>query len=286
MIVAAGLSGLILVVAWLGFLWARGQLNDLDVPVVSTLGDVKSGETVMAIWAHPDDEITCAGTLARLSASGVRVVLVYLTRGEAARDTGYDRDALAQVRTLEARAAGDHLGAIHTEVLTWPDSGLSKTDMAQVLPVLRDLIGRFSPQVLISFDDRVGFYGHPDHVAVARWSRALAGEPGTPIRSLYQVTLPRALIAIALKFVAAFRDNYPTDPARGLPAPSHAVAIWSVAGRKRRLLDIHRSQARVIADVQPYYDRLPAWLYYRLFDREYFTQVDPAGLRPEPGQHA
>ena len=60
MIVAAGLSGLILVVAWLGFLWARGQLNDLDVPVVSTLGDVKSGETVMAICGQRKVELYAA----------------------------------------------------------------------------------------------------------------------------------------------------------------------------------------------------------------------------------
>ena len=31
------------------------------------------------------------------------------------------------------------------------------------------------------------------------------------------------------------------------------------------------SQAKVIADVRPYADRLPHWLYYRLFDREYFA---------------
>ena len=30
-------------------------------------------------------------------------------------------------------------------------------------------------------------------------------------------------------------------------------------------------QAKVIADVRPYADRLPHWLYYRLFDREYFA---------------
>nr|QQZ49957.1 hypothetical protein JKL49_25225 [Phenylobacterium glaciei] len=49
------------------------------------------------------------------------------------------------------------------------------------------------------------------------------------------------------------------------------MPIARFAAAKRRLLDVHLSQAKVIADVQPGYDKLPAWLYYRLFDREYFT---------------
>ena len=69
----------------------------------------------------------------------------------------------------------------------------------------------------------------------------------------------------------AFRDNYPAAREDGLPAPTVAVNIVAQAKRKRRLLDVHASQAKVIADVQPYADRAPHWLYYRLFDREYFA---------------
>ena len=76
---------------------------------------------------------------------------------------------------------------------------------------------------------------------------------------------------LALRWVAAFRENYPRDPNAGLPIPTMAVSISRMASTKRRLLDVHVSQAKVIADVQPGYDRLPAWLYYRLFDREYFA---------------
>ena len=70
-----------------------------------------------------------------------------------------------------------------------------------------------------------------------------------------------------------FREHYPRDPAKGLPPPELAVSIASVAQTKRDLLDVHASQAKIIADVQPYYDRVPAWLYYRLFDREYFAAI-------------
>lgn len=254
------------------FLFVRGQLNDSSVPKARSLLFPGAPKTVMAIWAHPDDEITSAGTLAAMAGEGAQVVLIYLTRGEAARDTGYSREALAQVRRLEAQAAGTALGAHAVEVFEWPDGGLATADGEAVKAVLRERIARWSPSVLISFDERIGYYGHPDHVAAGRWARELAQEQNS-VQRLYQATLPKALIKLALKLVAAFRNNYPTDPASGLPAPTVAVPIGRFATTKRRLLDTHASQVKVIADVQPGYDKLPAWLYYRLFDREYFALV-------------
>lgn len=257
------------------FLLARSQLNDETVPQTQVLPGVGEGVTVLAVWAHPDDEITCAGTLAQMAAAGARVVLVYLTRGEAAQGTGYTPKQLAKVRIEEAKAAGRLLGAETVEVLDFPDGGLSRIDPSAPKAAIAELIGRYRPQVLVSFDEKVGFYGHPDHVRTGVWVRELFETPpsqGAWPRLLYQVTLPKALVRLALRLVEAFRNNYPKGAGQGLPPPQIAVNISGQALTKRALLDVHASQAKVIADVQPYYDRLPAWLYYRLFDREYFVQ--------------
>lgn len=267
LVVAIILVDLVLV----AFLLARARLNDLAVPLSRDLFPHGSHRRAMAIWAHPDDEITSAGTLAGMARMGADLTLVYLTAGEAARDTGYSRVELAQVRRREAQAAGDLLGAGQVVVLGFPDGGLTRTDPAAVRAAIAGLIEQHAPEVVISFDERVGFYGHPDHVLTGRWVREVV-EAGAPsVRRLYQATLPKALISLALKLVQAFRDHYPKDPAAGLPAATVAVSIASQARAKRALLDVHASQARTIADVQPYYDKAPAWLYYRLFDREYFT---------------
>lgn len=252
-----------------GFLFVRTRLNDGDVPVAASLFPPGAPLRAMAIWAHPDDEITSAGTFKAMTEAGADLVLVYLTAGEAARDTGYSREELAQVRRREAQTAGALLGASQVEVLDFPDGGLPATDPAPAKAAIAALVERHAPSVIISFDETVGFYGHPDHVAVGRWVREVV-EAGAPsVRRLWQATLPRALIALALQLVQAFRDHYPKDD--GLPAPTAAVRIARQAGAKRALLDVHASQAKVISDVQPYYDRAPAWLYYRLFDREYFA---------------
>ena len=253
------------------FLVARGKLNDAGVPVAKDLFTAGAPRKAMAIWAHPDDEITSAGTFAAMTKAGVELTLVYLTAGEAAKDTGFSPAELDQVRRREAAAAGELLGASHVEVLAFPDGGLSKTNPAVAKAEIADLIARFEPSLVIAFDDKVGFYGHPDHVQAGRWVREVVESAAPSVRRHYQATLPKALIDLALKLVAAFRDHYPKEPDAGLPAPTVAVNIAGQAAVKRRLLDVHASQAKIIADVQPYYDKAPSWLYYRLFDREYFA---------------
>ena len=51
----------------------------------------------MAVFAHPDDEIGAAGTLALHAQKGDRVMLVWMTRGELASQFG---DTPEEVRTL------------------------------------------------------------------------------------------------------------------------------------------------------------------------------------------
>ena len=262
---------------------AHLALNDHGVRVARDLYPADAPRVAMAVFAHPDDEITSAGTLARMARSG-RVILVYLTRGEAYRHPAYDAETLAQVRTEEARAAGARLGAAETIVLDFPDSGLADADGAAARRLLHDLISAHRPSVLVSFDERVGFYGHPDHAQAGRWTRevfdAEAAIPGSPVRALYQATLPRGAIAIARQISGAFRENFPAGPARGLPAASVAIDIASEAAAKRALLDIHASQVAVIRDVQPGYQLMPGQLYYRVLNKEYFAAVHSRGLRP------
>ncbi|MGE0045776.1 MAG: PIG-L family deacetylase, partial [Hyphomonadaceae bacterium] len=95
--------------------YARETVNDSAVPVVRDLWVEGAPRVALAIWAHPDDEITSAGTLARMGHDpDAQLVLVYLTRGEAYDGTDLAPEALARVRTREAQEAGRILGAEET----------------------------------------------------------------------------------------------------------------------------------------------------------------------------
>ena len=66
---------------------------------------------VVCVGAHPDDpESGCGGTLARYSAEGHKVAILYLTRGERGIEDK-SLDEAARIRTAEAETACKILGA-------------------------------------------------------------------------------------------------------------------------------------------------------------------------------
>ena len=73
-----------------------------------------AGRTVLAIFAHPDDEsLACGGTLARLADDGARVVLLCASRGERGQsaDPSVARGPdLGRARQRELEAAAQVLG--------------------------------------------------------------------------------------------------------------------------------------------------------------------------------
>jgi LmbE family N-acetylglucosaminyl deacetylase len=67
--------------------------------------------TVVCVGAHPDDpESGCGGTLARYAALGHAVTIVYFTRGERGI-AGKSLDEAARIRSAEAQAACQIIGA-------------------------------------------------------------------------------------------------------------------------------------------------------------------------------
>jgi LmbE family N-acetylglucosaminyl deacetylase len=88
------------------------MLGASALPIPSALDEPSSARlSILCIGAHPDDpESGCGGTLARYSAAGHAVKILYLTRGERGID-GKSLDDAAHIRTLEAEAACGVLGA-------------------------------------------------------------------------------------------------------------------------------------------------------------------------------
>ena len=139
------------------------------------------GRTLLAVFAHPDDEsFGCGGTLARYAAAGDRVVLACATRGEAGKIADPSlgtQETLARVREAELRCAAEVLGIAEVIFLGYRDSGMEGTpanhdpasfvnvDPEVVVEQLAGLIRRVRPQIVITFEPNGG-YGHPDHVAI------------------------------------------------------------------------------------------------------------------------
>lgn len=129
---------------------------------------------VLVILAHPDDETWMSGTLARLSAEGHSVQVLYASSGDKGRDAsgaGLAEQRLADQREQEAVNALKSLGIDSAPLfLRLPDGQLNRL-REKMTEQLSNIIAP-QTQLLISFGDR-GITGHPDHIAVKAASEAL-----------------------------------------------------------------------------------------------------------------
>ena len=180
-----------------------------------------AGLSVLAVFAHPDDEgFGCGGTLAMLVARGARVTLVCATNGDVGEISDpalATTESLAQVRQDELRRAMEVTGVQDVRFLGYRDSGMAGTadndhprSLFQAMPGevvgrLVDVIREVQPVVVITHDPSGG-YGHPDHTTVydrttqafsAAGDAGLRGsqEDGPKLwnpRLLYYVCFPRS----------------------------------------------------------------------------------------------
>jgi LmbE family N-acetylglucosaminyl deacetylase len=152
--------------------WA-GDWNKNDVSPLRLLG----------IFAHPDDEIFCAGgTLAKYIAGGAEAMVVSFTRGEAGqiRDAAVaTRRTLGERRARELEAACQTLGVQHVRCLDYGDGKLQSIPQSELICQAVGLIREFQPDIVFTFDE-TGAYGHPDHIAISHATTVacrLAGDP-------------------------------------------------------------------------------------------------------------
>lgn len=132
-----------------------------------------SNLTLMAVFAHPDDEaFGTGGTLSKYAAEGCDVHLVTATRGEAGQIAESDLATHADlpfVREQELRCACEVYGIHPPRFLDYADGLLPLIHQGQAVGKVVRLIRELRPQVVVTFGPD-GIYGHYDHIAVHRWT--------------------------------------------------------------------------------------------------------------------
>ncbi len=260
--------------------------------------------TLMALFAHPDDESFAAGgTLARYAAEGVRVVLVCATRGEAGivHDEGIQvaPEEMGRVREQELRCACRTLGVQELHFLGYRDSGMAgspdnghpqafcRAEPAEVVERILTLFRRFCPQIILTFGPDGG-YGHPDHVAIHRHVAAAWKEAeGLPIppRKLYYTAISAATFrrireAMWRHGLIRERPSEEEIARRGVPEEriTTAVDIRDFLGKKTAALRCHRTQ---LAPDHPWLN-LPEDFQREYMGYEYFILADVRGVQAAP----
>lgn len=208
--------------------------------------------TVLAVFAHPDDEsLACGGTLARLAAEGVRVVLLCASHGERGGEFGPVRnDTLGGSRAREVFAAAEVLGLSDLLLLDHPDGDLRWSRVAEFHADIVAAIERYRPAAVITFGDD-GLYWHLDHVGVYERTTTAVHSLGAEAPALYFVTMPRGVMRAIVN--AGLARGW-TPPPKGLwslvpdafgleaEPPSIVVDVRDWVGPKVAAIRHHRSQ--------------------------------------------
>ncbi|MFQ5614835.1 MAG: PIG-L deacetylase family protein [Anaerolineae bacterium] len=192
-------------------------------------------KTLLAIFAHPDDESHGpGGTLAKYAREGVAVHYLCATRGEAGQVEDHflhKCGSIAELRTAELQRAANTLGLAAVHLLNYRDSGmlgsvnnlhpdsLCAAPLDQVAERIARYIHFLQPDVVITHD-QYGWYGHPDHIkchqatlrayellygltpgaaAARNGHQGPANNGGITAPRLYTSTVPKGVLKLAVR---------------------------------------------------------------------------------------
>jgi len=145
-------------------------------------GVVMQQKCLMAVFAHPDDEVFAAGVMRRYKDQGIHTALITATRGEVGKISDSSLatpETLGQVREQELREAGRIIGIDDLIFLGYRDGTLAQADQDEATGRIVRQIRRLHPQVVLTFEANGG-YGHPDHMAIHRLTVAAFHKAGDP----------------------------------------------------------------------------------------------------------
>ena len=208
-------------------------------------GQQGSTKTLVAVFAHPDDEGAAGPVLARYAREGAQVHLIIATDGAAgSQATSIPAGPeLARARADEARCSAEALGARAPILLGFPDGKLgSYSDdplrLFRLTQRLQEELQKLRPDAVITWGPDGGS-GHPDHrlVSAVVTQLARAGAPGMPER-LFYASLP----------AEAMRALNPSRPEPPLLIPQQKHLTTRIAftpadlEAARRSLSCHKTQ--------------------------------------------
>ncbi len=126
----------------------------------------RSPETVMAVFAHPDDELDVSPLLTKLASQGHKVYLTIATRGDmGVREHAKipSGDSLANVRARETECTCKTLGINPPIMLGLRDGKLTNWNALSILRKRLDSVfAVYKPDIVITWGAEGGS-GHPDH---------------------------------------------------------------------------------------------------------------------------
>jgi LmbE family N-acetylglucosaminyl deacetylase len=124
---------------------------------------------VIAVFAHPDDEVFGPGGTMAILANERDVYIICVTNGDAGLNSIKDDDGsrtLAEIRRDELKASAASINVKEVFFLDYHDGTLSNNLYHEIAEKVKKKIDALEPEILITYEPR-GVSGHIDHIAVS-----------------------------------------------------------------------------------------------------------------------
>jgi len=149
---------------------------------------MKEFKRVLAVFAHPDDEVFGPGGTLALMAQQGEVKIICVTDGVDTR------------RREELRTSAKILSVKEVVFLDYADGSLNHAVYHQVAKEITEYVKQWQPEVLLTFEPR-GISGHLDHIAVAMITAYVFRE-NKQIKELWYFA------ELEYRFERAFKNKY------------------------------------------------------------------------------
>lgn len=209
-------------------------------------------QTIVGIFAHPDDEaLGPSGTIATLAKEN-NVFLVCVTNGDAA--SGTPDPKLAKIRKKELLSSADVLGVKGVFFLDFGDGTLSNNLYHKIAEKITEVLDQLQPQLLITLEPH-GVSGHLDHIAVSMIT-SFVFEKVSYAKELWYYCVSKEETDLIPDYFIYFPPGYTQDQIDKI------VYISSVWEQKVAAMRKHESQKKDVDAILAAGDRLPKEEYF------------------------
>lgn len=277
--------GIIAVVANIFYLFTLAKSEEYPDDTYLTS---ENNKTALIVVAHDDDACMFAGTISKLVALGWEInFLSFYSSHWRPEEISVRKSEMKNVARIEGFKSFKLIdlelrNSLETIKEPWMPIPYNKFSENFKIDSLRTFIltsiNEFDPGVIFILDNIIGLYGHPEHVLVGKVVEEICqsykDSMGFPVKKIYMSVLPPSQANKIVGKTGAYSEGKRVYHCNGMPLPDVQIDISSFGGKKKDIILAEPSQHRNFKKFIPYYHYYPGWLYYNIFNKEYFKILD------------
>jgi N-acetylglucosamine malate deacetylase 2 len=249
------------------------SFQDNNVPELEL--NISDTTKVLLVFCHADDEIGVAGLVAFLKEKGAEIHLLTLGHHPLQKDI--------ETRMKELYCAANTLGIKEFEVSglvtsTWEETLQNKVIWYDMKDSIKNIIDRkidnYKPDILITWDNEIGGYGHPEHRISAQLTEDLFNEnkynPNYSVNTILQFTLPDKLEKFMVSENPGYKLAKELTGTDGLPAPDYSLDITNYWEIKNNAAQCYQSKMNTMKHFFLTYDKKNKESHIKAFSKEYY----------------